>query len=404
MSINGKIISPNEHESHHAYDLIYNALMLADWYCGDTHSINQESYSLLRLLGKKFTPHIKKIVDKSKKIGSFNDPDTYSNCLIKPEKKFKLDLIKEEWDNLQHIYASLLMRTTSHSVVVRKLSSHKRSNKTQSALWEYEKILMSMNILKFIDDPAYQQAIRGALNRIEGYHQLIAKIGGVNGGKFRGTTEAELAIWNECCRFVANCIIYYSGIILSKIYQEQEKLGKNAQRLQELEDMIAAKEASMKKLKETLSKALNSFEGKGLTVEQKNGKVYVSMENKLLFNSGSWLVSSEGKKAVVELGKVLGDNPDIAVLIEGHTDDDAFSASGPITDNWDLSTKRATSIVGILSENKKINKQNLTAAGRGEFSPLASNETADGKAKNRRIEIILTPRLDAIAEMLNEIN
>lgn len=185
---------------------------------------------------------------------------------------------------------------------------------------------------------------------------------------------------------------------------EQERLSKSAQRLQELEDLIAAKEASMKKLKETLSKALNSFEGKGLTVEQKNGKVYVSMENKLLFNSGSWAVGSEGKKAVVELGKVLGDNPDIAVLIEGHTDDDAFSASGPIADNWDLSTKRATAIVAILSENKKINKQNLTAAGRGEFSPLASNATADGKAKNRRIEIILTPRLDAIAEMLDEIN
>ncbi|TDE05995.1 OmpA/MotB family protein [Flavobacterium sandaracinum] len=185
---------------------------------------------------------------------------------------------------------------------------------------------------------------------------------------------------------------------------EQERLSKSAQRLQELEDLIAAKEASMKKLKETLSNALNSFEGKGLTVEQKNGKVYVSMENKLLFNSGSWAVGSEGKKAVIELGKVLGDNPEIAVLIEGHTDDDAFTASGPIADNWDLSTKRATAIVAILSENKKINKENLTAAGRGEFSPLTSNANADGKAKNRRIEIILTPRLDEIAEMLNEIN
>ena len=174
--------------------------------------------------------------------------------------------------------------------------------------------------------------------------------------------------------------------------------------MQELENLIAAKEASMKKLKETLSKALNSFEGKGLTVEQKNGKVYVSMENKLLFNSGSWAVGPEGKKAVIEVGKVLGDNPDISVLIEGHTDDDGFSSSGPIANNWDLSTKRATAIVAILSENTKINKQNLTAAGRGEFSPLASNATADGKAKNRRIEIILTPRLDEIAEMLNEIN
>ena len=185
---------------------------------------------------------------------------------------------------------------------------------------------------------------------------------------------------------------------------EQERLNKNAQRLQELENLIAAKEASMKKLKETLSKALNSFEGKGLTVEQKNGKVYVSMENKLLFNSGSYAVGSEGKKAVIEVGKVLGDNPEISVLIEGHTDNDAFTASGPIADNWDLSTKRATAIVAILSENKKINKQNLTAAGRSEYSPLVSNSTAEGKAKNRRIEIILTPRLDEIAEMLNDLN
>ncbi|MGL4383720.1 MAG: OmpA family protein, partial [Flavobacterium sp.] len=183
---------------------------------------------------------------------------------------------------------------------------------------------------------------------------------------------------------------------------EKERLSKSAQRLQELEDLIAAKEAAMKKLKDTLSKALNGFEGKGLTVEQKNGKVYVSMENKLLFNSGSWAVGSEGKKAVVEVAKVLGDNPDIAVLIEGHTDDDGFKGTGPIADNWDLSTKRATAIVAILSENKKVNKQNLTAAGRSEYAPLQSNATAEGKAKNRRIEIILTPRLDEISKMLNE--
>lgn len=186
--------------------------------------------------------------------------------------------------------------------------------------------------------------------------------------------------------------------------EQQARLNKTAGRLNELEAMIAAKEAAMKKLKETLSKALNGFEGKGLTVEQKNGKVYVSMENKLLFNSGSWSVGTEGKKAVVELGKVLGDNPDLSVLIEGHTDDDPYVGSGAITNNWDLSTKRATAIVAILSENTKINKQKLTAAGRGEFSPLASNATAEGKAKNRRIEIILTPRLDEIAEMLNSIN
>ena len=185
---------------------------------------------------------------------------------------------------------------------------------------------------------------------------------------------------------------------------EQERLSKNAKRLQELEAMIAEKEASMLRLKETLSKALNGFEGKGLTVYQKNGKVYVSMENKLLFGSGSWSVGTEGKKAVVEVGKVLAANPEISVLIEGHTDDDPYVASGPIADNWDLSTKRATAIVTILGENKGVSKQNLTAAGRSEFSPIASNATADGKAKNRRIEIILTPKLDEISKMLNDIN
>ena len=191
---------------------------------------------------------------------------------------------------------------------------------------------------------------------------------------------------------------------------EQARLNKlsndlqaSSQRLNELESMMAAKDASMRKLKETLSKALNSFEGKGLTVQQKNGKVYVSMENKLLFSSGSWAVGTEGRRAVVEVGKVLGANPDISVLIEGHTDDDAYGGSGPIADNWDLSTKRATAIVNILSENKNINKQNLTAAGRSEYAPLASNTTTEGKAKNRRIEIILTPKLDEISRMLNEL-
>ena len=168
--------------------------------------------------------------------------------------------------------------------------------------------------------------------------------------------------------------------------------------------MIAAKDAAMKKLKDTLSKALNAFEGKGLTVEQKNGKVYVSMENKLLFQTGSWAVGSEGRKAVVEVGKVLAQNPDITVLIEGHTDNDKIlgNIGGGIESNWDLSTKRATAIVNILAENNGIKKSNLTAAGRGEFAPLLSNDTNEGKAKNRRIEIILTPKLDEISKILNE--
>lgn len=192
---------------------------------------------------------------------------------------------------------------------------------------------------------------------------------------------------------------------------EQDRLNKlnselatNTKRLNELESMIAAKDIAMKKLKDTLSKALNAFEGKGLTVYQKNGKVYVSMENKLLFQTGSWAVGSEGRSAVVEVGKVLAQNQDITVLIEGHTDNDKIlgNIGGGIENNWDLSTKRATAIVNILAENVGIRKQNLTAAGRGEFAPIISNDTNEGKSKNRRIEIILTPKLDEISKMLNE--
>jgi chemotaxis protein MotB len=193
---------------------------------------------------------------------------------------------------------------------------------------------------------------------------------------------------------------------------EQERLNKlkkdleaSSSRLADLEKMIADKEALMNKLKETLSKSLKAFEGKGLTVENRNGKVYVSMENKLLFESGSWTVGAEGKKAVKLVGDVLGQNPDISVLIEGHTDNDKITGTigGGVENNWDLSTKRATAIVNILSENKAIDKRNLTAAGRGEYAPLMSNETAEGKAKNRRIEIILTPKLDEISKLMNEL-
>jgi chemotaxis protein MotB len=186
---------------------------------------------------------------------------------------------------------------------------------------------------------------------------------------------------------------------LEKLKRELEN---RSERVAQLESVIAAKDANMRALKDAISKALTNFEGKGLTVEQRDGKVYVSMENKLLFQSGSWSVGTEGKKAVQQLGNVLADNPDIAVLIEGHTDDDPYKGNEQLNGNWDLSAKRATAIVNILRENSTINPRNLTAAGRGEYAPIASNETNSGKAKNRRIEVILTPKLDLISKLLDD--
>ena len=186
---------------------------------------------------------------------------------------------------------------------------------------------------------------------------------------------------------------------LLKLEADMQERG---QRIAELEALIAAKDQAMRDLKNAISSALTAFEGKGLTVEQRDGKVYVSMENKLLFKSGSWSVGSDGRIAIEQIGAVLAENPEIAVLIEGHTDNDPFSSGGQIANNWDLSTKRATAIVQILIENKRINPESLTAAGRGEYAPISSNETVDGKAKNRRIELVLTPKLDEISKLLNK--
>ena len=186
-----------------------------------------------------------------------------------------------------------------------------------------------------------------------------------------------------------------------RLLKLESDMQERSERIAELEALIASKDQAMRDLKDAISKALTAFEGKGLTVEQRDGKVYVSMENKLLFKSGSWAVGSEGRQAIEQLGSVLANNPDIAVLIEGHTDNDPFSSGGQIANNWDLSTKRATAIVQILNENKAINPESLTAAGRGEFAPIASNETTEGKAKNRRIEVVLTPKLDEITKLLN---
>ncbi|RCW93870.1 chemotaxis protein MotB [Winogradskyella arenosi] len=183
----------------------------------------------------------------------------------------------------------------------------------------------------------------------------------------------------------------------------KQELENRSQRVAELENVIASKDAAMNKLKDAISKALTNFEGKGLTVEQRDGKVYISMENKLLFQSGSWYVGAQGKQAVRQLGSVLAENPEISVLIEGHTDNVPYKGNAQLSGNWDLSAKRATAIVTILRENEAINPENLTAAGRGEFAPIASNETSEGRAKNRRIEVILTPKLDEISKLLNDI-
>ena len=141
-------------------------------------------------------------------------------------------------------------------------------------------------------------------------------------------------------------------------------------------------------------------EGKGLTITQKNGKVYVSLEESLLFATGKWTIEPKGIEVLKKLAKVLEQSPDINVLVEGHTDDVPMKGIGDVKDNWDLSAVRATSVVKIITQNSTVDPKRLTAAGRGEFFPIDGAKTKEARAKNRRTEIILTPKLDELLKVL----
>lgn len=165
---------------------------------------------------------------------------------------------------------------------------------------------------------------------------------------------------------------------------------------------LAAKERELEQVRNSVTNALVGFQNKGLNVETKEGKVYVSMDSKLMFASASWTVSKEGVAAIKELAKVLEENPDLNIMVEGHTDNDAYKGSGTVKDNWDLSVMRATAIVKLLLQyGPNINPSRIEACGHGEFAPKVDNDSPEHKAQNRRTEIILTPNINDILNMIN---
>lgn len=173
-------------------------------------------------------------------------------------------------------------------------------------------------------------------------------------------------------------------------------LDKKENRIKELEEIIAQKDAAVLALKNKIAAALLGYTDKGLTVEERNGKIYVSMEAKLLFASGKIDVAPEGKVALIDLAKVLETQDDIEIIVEGHTDADPLKSASHPKDNWELSVLRATSVTKIMIENSKMSTTKIMAAGRSEYIPV---NTAD-KAKNRRIEIIITPNLNALFDLI----
>ncbi len=181
------------------------------------------------------------------------------------------------------------------------------------------------------------------------------------------------------------------------------ELDKRNQRLAELEKILDAQKKIVQDLKTKVSEALLGFENNGLTVTMKNGKVYVSLEEKLLFKSARWDIDANGRNALKKLAGVLEKNPDIQITIEGHTDNVPYNpGSGQLKDNWDLSVKRATTVVRTLLEGSSINPRRLTAAGRSEYVPVDDRNTSDARQKNRRTEIILTPDLTELYNLINK--
>lgn len=177
----------------------------------------------------------------------------------------------------------------------------------------------------------------------------------------------------------------------------KKDLESHEKRIKELEDLLAKKDAAVTALKNKVSDALLGFKDKGLTVEEKNGKVYVSMEAKLLFASGKYTVDNEGKDALIKLAKILESQTDLEVLVEGHTDTDALKSPNVPSDNWELSVLRATSVVKLMLKESKMDPKRISAAGRSEFLPVSTD-----KAKNRRIEIILIPDLNELYKLLEQ--
>jgi chemotaxis protein MotB len=182
-----------------------------------------------------------------------------------------------------------------------------------------------------------------------------------------------------------------------ELKEKQRLLIEREKRVNELEEAIRKKEAAVQLLKAKVANALRGFENQGLSVVQKNGKIYVSLEAKLLFKSGSTFVEEEGVRALVELGKALESEKDLEIIVEGHTDTDKLNSSASPKNNWELSVLRATSVVQILLNNSSMTPSQIMAGGRGEFLPIDVSD----KAKNRRIEVIISPNLNELFEIIS---
>jgi TnpA family transposase len=238
VPINAKIIGTHEHESHYVFDLLYNNTtdLKPERHSTDTHGTNQVNFWILHVFGYRFAPRYRDLHKKTDSLIGFKHPNHYVDGLIKPARKAFDTLIYKEWPNIQRILASLAQKDVTQATIIRKLSSYSRQNQTKKALWELDNLCRTLYILDFIDDAGLRQSVQKALNRGEAYHRFRRAIAYVNSGKFRVKTEAEQQTWNECSRLIANAVIYYNTLLLSRVY-EQKQVGGDQEAMNLIKDM-----------------------------------------------------------------------------------------------------------------------------------------------------------------------
>lgn len=215
-----------------------------------------------------------------------------------------------------------------------------------------------------------------------------------SGAKETATLQSELEAKNLELQRKEDALITLEAELRTK----QQLLAEREQRVNELEEMIKRKDEAVQQLRTKVANALKGFESQGLSVVYKNGKIYVSMEAKLLFASGSTVVEPNGKKALIELAKVLENEKELEIIVEGHTDSDKLASAAHPKNNWELSVLRSTSVIDIMVSNSNMNPSQLMAAGRSEFHPV----DPANKAKNRRIEIIISPNLSELYDLISK--
>lgn len=311
----------------------------------------------------------------------YKDLETEKNSLSSENTELQTELTKSQEDN-----ADLLAETKVQGKTIEELVADtlKLSNNIKNLHEQNEKLSSLNNSLKNKQSKMVQESAEEAKRLLSEIQTSREKL---------QIREDELNQLQQKLKEERNAI----EVMKNELGLKDEQIQAKDKKLVELETMIRAKDSATNALKNKITSALLAFDGDGLSIEQRNGKIYLLLDEQLLFKVGKSTVNPKGVEALKKIASVLEKNVDIDILVEGHTDN-----TGSSNLNWKLSTERALSITDILLSNSKIEPKRITAAGRGQYSPIDTADTDEARKKNRRSEIILTPKLDELFDIIKE--